>query len=149
MKKPDLWSSLFWLVFSILICLGSLKLKTGTFHNPGAGFFPFLAGIVFALLSLILLVQNLPGGKRAEAVLGKVQWKNIIFVLICLVVYAVVLEGLGFMISTILFIGVVLKVIERKRWSLVIVVSVSATLLFWVIFQYWLQSQLPKGIVGI
>jgi putative tricarboxylic transport membrane protein len=149
MKKPNFWSSLFWLVFSIFICFGSIRLKIGTFHNPGTGFFPFLAGIVFAGLSLILLIQSLVAGEDVEGILGKVRWKNIIVVLICLVVYAVVLEKLGFMISTIFFIGVVLRVIEKKRWSLVVSVSVSATLVFWVIFQYWLQSQLPKGIFGI
>jgi putative tricarboxylic transport membrane protein len=126
-----------------------MRLKIGTFHNPGTGFFPFLAGIVFAGLSLILLIQSLVAGENEEAILGKVRWKNIMLVLICLVAYAVVLEKLGFMISTIFFIGVVLRVIEKKRWSLVAVVSVSATLVFWVIFQYWLQSQLPKGIFGI
>jgi putative tricarboxylic transport membrane protein len=149
MKKPNFWSSLFWLVFSIFICFGSIRLKIGTFHNPGTGFFPFLAGIVFAGLSLILLIQSLVAGEDVEGILGKVRWKNIIVVLICLVVYAVVLEKLGFMISTIFFIGVVLRVIEKKRWSLVVSVSVSATLVFWVIFQYWLQSQLPKGVFGI
>jgi len=126
-----------------------MRLEIGTFHNPGTGFFPFLAGVVFAVLSLILLIQSLVAGENVEGILGKVRWKNIILVLICLVVYAVVLEKLGFMISTIFFIGVVLRVIEKKRWSLVVVVSVSATLVFWVIFQYWLQSQLPKGILGI
>ena len=149
MKKPNFWSSLFWLAFSIFICFGSMRLEIGTFHNPGTGFFPFLAGVVFAVLSLILLIQSLVAGENVEGILGKVRWKNIILVLICLVVYAVVLEKLGFMISTIFFIGVVLRVIEKKRWSLVVVVSVSATLVFWVIFQYWLQSQLPKGIFGI
>jgi putative tricarboxylic transport membrane protein len=126
-----------------------MRLKIGTFHNPGTGFFPFLAGVVFAVLSLTLLIQSLVAGENVEGILGKVRWKNIILVLICLVVYAVVLEKLGFMISTIFFIGVVLRVIEKKRWSLVVAVSVSATLVFWVIFQYWLQSQLPKGIFGI
>ena len=149
MKKPNFWSSLFWLAFSSFICFGSMRLKIGTFHNPGTGFFPFLAGVVFAVLSLTLLIQSLVAGENVEGILGKVRWKNIILVLICLVVYAVVLEKLGFMISTIFFIGVVLRVIEKKRWSLVVAVSVSATLVFWVIFQYWLQSQLPKGIFGI
>ena len=84
-----------------------------------------------------------------EAIIGKVRWKNIILVLICLVVYAVVLEKLGFMISTIFFIGVVLRVIEKKRWSLVVVVSISATLVFWVIFQYWLQGgRIDVGFLG-
>ena len=149
MKKPNFWSSLFWLAFSIFICFGSMRLKIGTFHNPGTGFFPFLAGVVFAVLSLTLLIQSLVAGENVEGILGKVRWKNIILVLICLVVYAVVLEKLGFMISTVFFIGVVLRVIEKKRWSLVVVVSISATLVFWVIFQYWLQSQLPKGMFGI
>jgi putative tricarboxylic transport membrane protein len=149
MKKPDRWSSLFWLAFSIFICVESVRLKIGTFHNPGTGFFPFLAGIVFGILSLVLLIRSLVAKERVDAVLGKVRWKNVIFVLICLFVYAVVLERLGFMISTILFIAILLKVIEKKRWSLVVLISVSATLIFWVIFQLWLQSQLPKGVLGI
>ncbi len=149
MKNPDRWSSLFWLVFSIFICAESFRLEIGGFHNPGTGFFPFLAGSVFGIFSLVLFIRSFLYKGEVESILGKMRWKSVILALLSLFLYAIVLEKIGFVISTIFFIGILLRIIERKAWYLVIFVSITSTLLFWVVFQLWLQSQLPKGILGI
>ena len=149
MKNPDRWSSLFWLVFSILICAESFRLDIGSFHNPGTGSFPFLAGLVFGILSLVLFIRSFLYKGKMESILSKVRWKSVILALLSLFLYAIVLEKIGFVISTVFFIGILLKIIERKDWYLVIFVSITSTFLFWIVFQLWLQSQLPKGILGI
>jgi putative tricarboxylic transport membrane protein len=149
MKNPDRWSSAFWLIFSLFICVESYRLDIGSFHNPGTGFFPFLAGMVFGILSLVLFVLTLIRKRRGAGVLEKVQWKSIVLVLISLFVYAIVLEELGFILSNILFVAALLRIIERKKWVLVILVAVTSTLAFYVVFQLWLKSQLPRGILGI
>jgi putative tricarboxylic transport membrane protein len=78
----------------------------------------------------------------------KVRWKSIILVLASLFIYAVVLEKLGFLVSTLLFIGALLIIIERKKWLIVAIIAILSTLAFYIVFQVWLQSNLPKGLFG-
>jgi putative tricarboxylic transport membrane protein len=148
MEISDRWGSSFWLIFSTLICIESYRLGIGSFHAPGTGFFPFWVGMVFGALSLLLLVLTfVREGKRVE-ISEKVRWGSIILVLASLFIYAVVLEKIGFVLSTLLFIGALLIIIERKKWHIVAIIAILSTLAFYIVFQVWLQSNLPKGILG-
>lgn len=151
MKNPDRWSSSFWLIFSIIVCIESFRLGIGSFYNPGDGFLPFLAGIAFAIFSLLLLIQTFLTNQknRDERILEKIKWKNIILVLAFLLIYALIVEKLGFVLSTLLFVSLLLRIIERKNWYVVAIIAVASSLLSYAIFQLWLQSQLPRGIFGI
>jgi len=75
MKTPDRWSSLFWLFFSIFICIESYRLGIGSFSVPGTGFFHFLVGIVFAMLSLLLFIQTFMKEGQTGGILERVQWR--------------------------------------------------------------------------
>lgn len=150
MKNPDRWSSSFWLLFSIITCIESYRLGIGSFHNPGDGFLPFLTGIAFGIFSSILLIINLIKKENEdERVFEKIKWKNVILVLVSLFIYAIVLEILGFVLSTLILIIALLRIIERRNWYIVIIIAVASALVSYAVFQLWLQSQLPKGIFGI
>jgi hypothetical protein len=40
-----------------------------------------------------------------------------------------------------------LGIIEKKKWSLTIFVSVAVTVASYLIFEVWLRSQLPRGLL--
>jgi len=149
MRRPDRWSAFFWLFFSVLVCIESYRLDIGTYRNPGSGFFPFWAGIVFGILSALLLIQNFLKREKEERVFQKVKWRDILLVLAALYIYAVVLEKIGFVISSFLFVAALLKIVENKKWYILVIVGGASALASYAIFQLWLQSQLPKGIFGI
>jgi len=148
MKISDRWGSSFWLIFSIVICIESYRLGIGSFHAPGTGFFPFWVGMVFGALSLLLLVLTFVREGKRVRISEKVRWGSIILVLASLFLYAAVLEKIGFVVSTLLFIGALLMIIERKKWPIVAIIAILSTLAFYIVFQVWLQSNLPKGLLG-
>lgn len=135
------------IILSVLICLESSHLKLGTYHNPGPGFLPFGVGMVLGFLSFILFFQSFKEKQEKENPLEEKRWKNIFLVLAFLFTYAFLIEKIGFVISTLLFVGAIMKIIEAKRWLVVIVVSVAASFGTYLIFEVWLQTQLPKGIL--
>ncbi len=69
-------------------------------------------------------------------------------VLILLVLYAVLLDTLGFLIVTFLLIFLLLEVIYRRKWWVGLITALAGSLGSYLIFQVWLQSQLPKGLLG-
>jgi putative tricarboxylic transport membrane protein len=150
MDKADRVSGLFWLIFSVFVSYASYKLGLGTLHQPGPGFLFFWTGIVTAILSFIVVLMSLRMRSPEEAqepIFGKGRITKIILVLISLFLYALFMERLGFLIVTLLFFIFLLGVIEKKRWSFAVLVSLIVTAMSYLVFETGLQSQLPKGLL--
>jgi putative tricarboxylic transport membrane protein len=151
--KVDRASGFFWLIFSAFVSYESYKLGLGTLHQPGPGFLFFWTGIVTAILSLIVVLKSLRKGSPEEAPEpifgkgGKGRMTKIVLVLISLFLYALSMERLGFLIVTLLFFIFLLGVIEKKKWSFAVLVSLIVTAISYLVFEMGLQSQLPKGLL--
>ena len=111
---------------------------------------PFWSGAFITILSIILLIQGILSDKAAprEDAQEKVRWKSISLTLAYFFAYVLSLEYVGFIIGTILFVGVILKSIERKGWFLSGWVSVVMSVASYYIFKVWLQAELPRGFFG-
>ena len=143
------WGSLVWLVFGMLITVGSIRLKLGGFHNPGPGFLPFITGVILTGLSLAVFIQSGRAGEQARRkpflVNRQRAWKATL-TLIALLVYAVAMNYLGFLVSTTLFLAFLLWAVEPQRWYIVLFGSLLASVASFTIFEILLKSPLPKGI---
>jgi len=65
-----------------------------------------------------------------------------------LFVYALLMETIGFVLITLLLFIYLLGIIEKKSWFYTIFVSIVVTVISYLIFETWLQSQLPKGLLA-
>jgi putative tricarboxylic transport membrane protein len=150
MKRILLYCNLFWLSFSLYICVEASRLKLGAIRNPGPGFFPFSAGLVMLILSLAALFQSIKKRNKEEKVPRQepLRWWNIIIILAAITAYAFSLEKVGFLINTFLFMCILLKFVEPQTWKTAIlgglITAFAATLIFNVIF----RAQIPSGIFG-
>ncbi len=147
-------SSLVWLGLAILICGGSLQLSLGSFHNPGPGFLPFIAGSIVGILAGVNYFQARrrasPKQETRRPLWTNTQgFKKMIFTTAALLAYALGMEYLGFLVSTFIFLVFLLRMIEPQRWSLVIFESLVASGASYLIFEIWLKAQLPKGVFQI
>lgn len=144
-------SGLFWLVISILVCAESVRVKIGTFHNPGPGFLPFLAGGSLGVFSLILVALNLLD-KRKKARIGDLwgggEWGKVVLALMFLLLYTVLLTKLGYLIGTFGLMLFLFGTIGKTKLWIRTVAALFTTLTTYVIFNTWLGIPLPKGILG-
>jgi len=149
--EKDRNSSLFFFFVGLGICYGSIKLSLGELHRPGPGFFSFLTGAILGVLSLFVFLKSSKGSCQEEA---EVFWPNprrtlkMGYVLAALVLYAVGMDYLGFLVTTLLFLGFLLRGIDPQRWPTVLAVSILGAAISYYTFQYWLDAQLPVGILG-
>jgi len=58
------------------------------------------------------------------------------------------METVGFILMTLVLFIYLLGVIEKKKWVFTIFVSVIVTVIAYLVFEVWLQSQLPKGLLA-
>ncbi len=151
MEQRDRISSFILLVFSFLVCVESyrLPLGIGSLHDPGPGFFPFWAGVIMGVLSVLAYLKALrTKGEDIGPWYSQEKWKKVLWILVVLVAYAFVLERVGFVVSTFLLLFVLFRVVETQRWGLAIGGSLAVTILSYGIFDRWLRLQLPKGFWG-
>ena len=150
MKTLDQTSSLFWLLVSVSVFIGSLRLGIGSLHNPGMGFLTFGASGILGILSLILFLQATLRKKEVKAApfFAGPLWKRILLVLIALILYSRLMSVLGYLISTFLLMTTLLLILERRKMVFVFVSSILATVVTYFVFSKWLNCQFPGGIFG-
>lgn len=143
-------TSLVWLSLAIAICIESIRLPLGSWQNPGAGFLPLGSGLILGFLSIIDYLQSRRAKSQEieESWYSKGKLKNVFLVLATLVGYAVLLEYLGFLLSTFLLLAILFKAVEPQRWAVALGGSVAASITTYVIFELLLRGQLPKGLLG-
>jgi putative tricarboxylic transport membrane protein len=141
----DRVSGLFWLTLAIAVAGQSFTLKLGTLNQPGPGFFPFWGAVVLGTLSVILLV-----GAPSRDVLpstANIRVRVLLIVVGALLGYVLLLEILGFVTVTFLFLLLLFRLV-RKGWATSGLAALAGASASYALFQLWLKTQLPRGPFG-
>jgi putative tricarboxylic transport membrane protein len=146
MIATDRWTGLFFILFSLYVCVESWRLGVGSFFRPGAGFFPFYSGALLGALSLILGFLTFRG--KFEEAESWTDVGNTVTVSLALLGFTWLLTWLGFVITTFLFILFLLRAVERRAWLFSASTALFISAAFYVVFGLWLKAQLPAGILG-
>jgi hypothetical protein len=137
-------SGAFFLGLSLLVIWESLRVGLGTSIMPGSGFIPFCMGIILLFLSLMLIYQDWQTPRKTRTLPLKV-----ILALSFLFVYSMVLNTLGFFVSTFFLVLALFRLGEARRWWVLMGMSVIVTILVYLIFGRLLQVFFPPGVLGI
>ena len=148
----DRVSSLCWLAFGLLCLYGSVLLGLGTMREPGPGFFPFLAGCFFTLLALIVFVRSLVPGRGFQARISSL-WKGAIWhrplaVGLLMTGYILALERIGFLLTSLMVLLIMLRAVEKFPWWKAILISIISSGCTFLLFNVLLKTTLPTGIFG-
>jgi putative tricarboxylic transport membrane protein len=133
------------------IFLAASALPFGTARVPQTAFFPKALAVLLAILSLVVLVQTLTGAKTTfdTEKIGVAGWFRIGASLASLTGFALVLERLGFLLSTFLLMVCLLRAIETQSWSKIIAIALVTSLVTYGLFAWLLGVPLPSGVLGI
>lgn len=151
-KKYDILPAIFLIFLSIFVILGSYKLELGNFQNPGPGLMPFLLGVGLFLVSIFIAGRSFSKIQKRQDVAkqvapSKVNFNKIVLVSGSLVTYALFLEKLGFLFSTLLLLIFLFKIAGSGKWRSVLAASVLTVIATYLVFTY-LGIRFPKGIIG-
>ncbi len=151
MHNRDLFSSLFWMLCSVFIIVGSLRLPVGQPHNPGPGFLPLSVGGLMAILSSVLLWRSRPKKNTEEAPQksGPRNLFKLVATFAALLIYVPAFPFLGFLFATIPLMVFLFKAIGEAGWKISLAGGTFISLGMYMIFKVWLQVQFPIGLWGI
>ena len=134
-----------------MTALWSLKYGFGSLSEPGVGFITFFAGAILALLSLLLFLSSFREKEKPadlRELWAGLDVKKALYVLMLLVVYPVLLRPAGFPLSTFVLLFLLFRVKGSYGIWTTLLASFFVTAVSYLVFQVWLQVQLPRGILG-
>jgi putative tricarboxylic transport membrane protein len=150
LNNSELWGGVVGLVLGMFVIWSSFKLKIGTIHDPGSGYVLFYTGILMCLFAASIVIAAVTAGGPAFGSRWEgARWTKPAALIACLVVYCFALEPLGFLLSSIPLMLLLLRAIDPVRWPLAIPLAVLAPLGVWWVLKRLLLIQLPTGIFDI
>jgi len=136
-------------VFFLGVCIlwQGRHLSVGSLRGPGPGFFPTLLATILMILSFFLI---LPRGKKEveDQSFFSGSLKRVLMIFVALLVYFFLLEYLGFVIVSLLFMAFSFIVVASYRWHTALLWAFVSIGLAYVLFDVLLKSNLPKGVFG-
>ncbi len=141
----EFFQGLLWLFIGIVVTYLSSKYSMGTLSEPGPGTLPFGLGLIFILLSAILLIRSRRFKGEAPLPFGT-RYRKVFLIIALIALDTFLLESLGYISAVFLLIIVPMFLIEPKRWPSILLLGVISSLASYLLFDHWLGIPLPKGI---
>ncbi len=148
MRKGQVSAGVILLALGFFVCQQAVQLTLGQASRPGPGFVPFGLGAILILLSLLYLfplLRNLPGNEEPRPSSNLTRTLLAVAIL-CL--FSAVLNGLGYLLSTLFLFLLWLMLIERKKWPVALGLAGLALILVY-FFNLLFSVQLPRGIIRV
>ena len=135
------------LILGLAIVYVSVGYGFGSLARPGPGLYPAFIGTAIAVFAIALLgaefrVRSSAPSLDAE---GSVTLA-LMSAIFCLWVLAMPL--LGYVAVTLLATYAFCKVMKLEGWRAPLALSAATTLFIYLLFDYWLYVDLPRGILG-
>ncbi len=146
--------TLFWVALGIFVSVYSYRLGIGKLLEPGPGLMPLILGVAISLLALFKLVKTLSraGGDEKTAAPSEAETSGrpilgmLFTVVASLLAYALLLEPLGYLITTFLVMAFLLRAAGYKRWRRIMPYAAVIAVVSYFGFTY-LGTRFPGGIL--
>jgi putative tricarboxylic transport membrane protein len=150
LNNSELWGGLIGLGLGGFVIWSGLKLKLGTINDPGSGYVLFYTGILMCLFAASIIFAALTeGGATFASRWENTRWTKPLLVIVCLTAFSFALDPLGFLLSSIPLMLLLLRLIDPVRWTLAIPIALLAPLGMWWVLKRLLLIQLPSGIFEV
>lgn len=140
---------------SVVVAIGafmlfeSMKMLYMLDNVPGPGFLPrwLAAGLIGT--GLVLTAKGMRPALAVREIIDwpdATGWRRVALMSGALAVALLVLDTLGFLVTTAVFMVVVVYGLGSRSWRMLVSMPLAAAIGLYVIFAVWLQVPLPKGI---
>jgi len=150
LNNSEFWTGILGLALGLFVIRSGLHLKLGSINDPGSGYVLFYTGILMCLFAASIIVAAVTdGGPTFGSRWDGARWSKPAVIIAALIAYSIALDQLGFLVSTIPLMLLLLRAIDPVRWTLAVPLAVLAPLGVWWVLKRGLLIQLPSGIFEI
>ncbi|AQQ54383.1 tripartite tricarboxylate transporter TctB family protein [Planococcus lenghuensis] len=142
-KTFDRFAGIAFLLIGLLFVIESQRISESSYGSAvGPDIFPIGLGSLLILLSARLVYETMRydvSGEKGESI----NYRKFIIIFVSAVVYAALLEPLGYVITTFAFLLVAFQTMERGKWLQSIVVATLFSVGVYYLFATFLGGSLP------
>lgn len=142
-KTFDRFAGIIFLLIGLLFVIESQRISESSYGSEvGPDIFPIGLGTILILLSARLLYETF----RYEAVIKNeesIKYKKFFIIFISAVLYAALLEPLGYVITTFLFLVIAFQTMESGKWLQTLVIASAFSFGVYYLFAEFLGGSLP------
>ena len=136
-------------VLGVVVIAESVRLGFGGLEQPGAGLFPFFAGLTICTAQLFVIIKSVfRKGKQTEFPANKGATKRLAALIAVLVGWIVVMPFLGYILVTFAAVFAFAKLLGLKGWGRPLLLSAGTSLGVYLLFDRLLYLDLPRGLLG-
>lgn len=176
-KKVDVFSGIIILIVSITLFISTFGFQQMTESRVGSAFFPQIASVSMAVMSVLLIIspfiqkkikeKNAERKDEAESDENAMEqyqvskseneenekkyYGLVVLTIVLLITCVALLQPLGFIISTTIFLFLQMCIMSKKnnrKYITFIIVSIATSGLIYWIFKGFFNLMLPAGLLG-
>jgi hypothetical protein len=150
-RSADRVTAALLLAFAVAFSVGALRnYQWWGAGGPGPAFMPFWLGLVMAALALGLLVRSIKARDPGAAWLPRGEGlRDMLVVLGVTVLFVALLNVLGMVLGTALYLAVLVRYLGRHPWWMTLSIAIAAAFFNWLVFVHWLRVPFPEGMLWI
>jgi|GEM_PF-415707 len=145
--------SLVWLIVGGAVMHTSYGLGLGTGGEPGSGFLPMIAGGFICLMAVVIYVQTYTNKQMAQSRFSDhwrgTDWPRAVILVVLTLAFIVLIEILGYFVTSILLLVIIMKALEKLSWLKSIVIPIVTVTLTYLLFTSMLDTNMPRGVIGL
>lgn len=148
-KRFSLETAFEWLLalLGMVVMTVSLSYGFGTLRKAGPGLYPFLIGLFIFVFSAALLVwKSRSGGPSAP--FPREGQKTLLLMSGVFCLWILLMPILGYVVVTLLVTYAFCRIMRLEGWWKPLSVSAGTALFIYLLFDYWLYIDLPRGFLG-
>jgi putative tricarboxylic transport membrane protein len=160
--RKEIASSLVLILFSMIFLVYTTRYPLDDWENPGPAVFPLILGGVLLILAAGQLIRALltPGTPTRRGATGATTAASVrnyfqenagetkvVALTVLLVLYILLMQWIGFFVSTFLLVIFASRLMEAKDWGRPILLSVGVGIFCYLLFEMWLKLNFPRGIL--
>lgn len=145
LRRFDFVASLVFMLIGLFFTLASTRLADnviGGAVTPAT--FPRAFGVVLMVLSVLLLVETVKSVEKVKPAAGMVYYLRFFIIATAMAGYIVLIEPLGFVISSFLFLLVTFQAMKRGQWLKSVLIAAGFALVVHFVFIRLLEASVPS-----
>jgi len=142
----ELVFNLLLMALGIYVMVTSLRIGFGTPREPDAGFFPFVGGLIILISNFSVLARE---ARKNQPLFPNRARIPIFFMFTAIpACWILLMPYLGYVIMSFLAVLGLSKVMKLEGWAKPLLLSSVVAFFIYLLFDYWLYLDLPRGILG-
>ena len=133
-------------LFALFVILESRHLPLGTFRQPGPAYVPVLLASLLLIFGVLLILTA--GRAPSLSSVRWTEWRHALAILAACVFAVFAMERLGYRLTVLLMLVFLVKIVEKRSWTLSLVFASSLAFGSYYLFYTTLRVPLPQGPFG-